>query len=195
VNKLTKKFLNSFRAGESGFTLIELLIVIAILGILAAVIIPNVSKFIGTSHVAAANSELAQVQTAAQAAAADQANGVFTTSEAPAHGGFLLDNALMIATGTTVGTSAGDAADFAQYITGKLVGEYWIFDNGTVMVAANGTGTSAYSKLSTFTAGDPWYAGVYFNESTNQFQSTVPAAGNTAIGTSGATPGNQPSKN
>ena len=86
MKKLTKKFLNSFRAGESGFTLIELLIVIAILGILAAVIIPNVSRFIGTSHVAAANSELAQVGTAAQAGAAAKRAAIFTA-------GFLLDTA------------------------------------------------------------------------------------------------------
>ena len=51
--------------GEKGFTLIELLIVVAILAIIAAVIIPNISRFMTTGNLAAANSEAEQVKTAA----------------------------------------------------------------------------------------------------------------------------------
>jgi prepilin-type N-terminal cleavage/methylation domain-containing protein len=52
------------RSGQRGFTMIELLIVMAILGIIAAVIIPNVTTFTKAGNLAAASDELANVKTA-----------------------------------------------------------------------------------------------------------------------------------
>ena len=69
-----KNIVKYVRHRETGFTLIELLIVIAVLGILAGAIIPNVSGFLKASKVAAANAELASVQTCAQVYYVDHAD-------------------------------------------------------------------------------------------------------------------------
>ena len=52
------------KRGEKGFTLIELLIVVAILGVLAAVIVPNVSRFFGAGEEEARKTEKSNVQLA-----------------------------------------------------------------------------------------------------------------------------------
>jgi len=52
------------KRGERGFTLIELLIVVAILGVLAAVVIPNVGRFIGRGEEEAKETEFANIQAA-----------------------------------------------------------------------------------------------------------------------------------
>jgi prepilin-type N-terminal cleavage/methylation domain-containing protein len=64
-------FMKSLHREEKGFTLIELVIAIAILGILAAVIVPNLATFLTTGDVAAANTEVANLESAASAYYAD----------------------------------------------------------------------------------------------------------------------------
>ena len=81
-----------FKSGSRGFTLIELLVVIAILGTLAAVVILNVTKYIGSGKNEAAATELANVQTAVAAYMYDVSTHTAPTWAQLAAGGYFLNS-------------------------------------------------------------------------------------------------------
>jgi type IV pilus assembly protein PilA len=90
--------------GEKGFTLIELLIVIAIVGIIAAVIIPNIGRFMTMGTVSAANGEAENVKTAALAYYGDYYEWPDSTR----------------------------SANFTDYYAGTLKAEYHFDDHGFI---------------------------------------------------------------
>lgn len=110
---------------QKGFTLIELLIVIVILGILAAAIIPNLNKFVGSGEVGSANAELASVRTGIVAFMADS-----TTNSLPTDG-----------TKITVDGVTADKVDnsaILEYVVGEIKGIYGIDADGRIVCATNG---------------------------------------------------------
>lgn len=63
--------LKKFRKSEKGFTLIELLIVVAIIGILAAVAIPQFASYRAKAYNSAASSDVKNLKTGMEAYMAD----------------------------------------------------------------------------------------------------------------------------
>jgi len=64
--------LNKFRKNQKGFTLIELLIVVAIIGILAAIAIPQFAAYRAKAYNSAAQSDLKNTKTGMEAYMADK---------------------------------------------------------------------------------------------------------------------------
>ena len=114
--------------GEKGFTLIELLIVIAILGIVAAVVVPNVGRFFGKGTLQAANTEAATVKTAAWSYVAEV--GSWTIKDA------------YVGSGRDTSGAVGDG--IIAYIDGSLKAKYTFAASGTGCIIASADATGGW---------------------------------------------------
>jgi len=116
------------KRGQKGFTLIELMIVIAIIGILAAIAIPQFSKYRARGYMAATRSDVKNAYTAAVAYFSDHPAGTGPSAAELTDGGYVATIAV------TVTPTAGTADAFS------LSGAHTQL-NGTYIMTAGGTVT------------------------------------------------------
>ncbi len=122
-----------YRKDEKGFTLIEILIAVALLAIISAVVIPNVTGYLGRGESAAYQGDLRLIQSAVDGYYADPVNRIGGKKAYPLKGAGTVpqSNAQKISGGTPLdpGNDGWDGApstsgyfiDFTALVTAKLI--------------------------------------------------------------------------
>ena len=122
-----KRLVSRIPGGQKGFTLIEMIVVVGIIAVLAAVIVPNMGKFIGQGETGAMKAEKDSVQTAMKAMMADKTITVVTASTS---------GAASIQDWTSLPAGAG-TGNLIDYLQSNLTQYFYCYDAKGNITAQN----------------------------------------------------------
>ena len=142
VRKIKAKLYRQARqvlAGQGGFTLIELLVVVTILGVLAAVVMTNVSRFATEGELQAALTEYDNVQTGIDAMMTVETLG--TVALPPGIGLGTAVNDFSLAGGADFDPAASGIYLYPDYVRNAITGNAYCWNDAgevTAQTAAAG---------------------------------------------------------
>ncbi len=120
MNGILRNFIKRVAKDQRGFTLIEMIVVVGIIAVLAAVIVPNMGKFIGQGEAGAKSAEMDAVQTAMHAMMADKAITVVTA--------YNLSTTSSATNAWTALPAGTDAASLDTYLQADNTKYFYCFD-------------------------------------------------------------------
>jgi type IV pilus assembly protein PilA len=161
------KSMKMVKKAQAGFTLIELMIVVAIIGILAAVAIPAYQDYVAKSKFAAALAEVSPAKTGFEVALNDGLTPVLSSTTAPTETeaaigvqGTNSNSTVVVTTATTSGvitaTIAGGSAQVKNQkivLTREAVSGQWSCTTGVVQKLVGPTSTCTYEASLAVSAG------------------------------------------